>query len=116
MPAKYKIWSNNLFVPLRDAEREWFCNQLQGHQLNLFEPSENGREGESARKLEEADIVFGSPDPDAVMQCLNVKWVHLSTAGYTAYDRADLRQTLTERGTLMTNSSSVYDEPCAQHL
>ena len=66
--------------------------------------------------ITEADIVFGQPDPAALLQHANIRWVHLTTAGYTRYDRDDLRQTLRARGTPLTNSSHVFDEPCAQHL
>ena len=43
-------------------------------------------------------------------------WIHLHSAGYTRYDRDDIREALARREALMTNSSSVYDEPCAEHL
>ena len=65
--------------------------------------------------LADADIAFGQPDPDQLLGLTRLKWVHLSTAGYTRYDRPDLRQSLTDRKILVTNSSSVFDEPCAEH-
>jgi phosphoglycerate dehydrogenase-like enzyme len=45
-----------------------------------------------------------------------VRWVHLSSAGYTRYDTAEFRSALQARPAIFTNSSSVYDEPCAEHL
>ena len=63
-----------------------------------------------------ADIAFGYPDAVTVRDCEKLRWVHLHFAGYTTYDRADLKAALTARGTALTNSSAVYDEPCAQHL
>jgi phosphoglycerate dehydrogenase-like enzyme len=65
--------------------------------------------------LAEADIAFGQPDPEQVITLPRLKWVHLSSAGYTRYDRDDLRQALASRGGQLTNSSTVYEEPCAQH-
>jgi phosphoglycerate dehydrogenase-like enzyme len=65
--------------------------------------------------LAEADIAFGQPDPDQLLGLTRLKWIHLSTAGYTRYDRPDLRQSLAGRKILVTNSSSVFDEPCAEH-
>src|SRR5579862_4238221 len=66
--------------------------------------------------LAEADLAFGQPDPQQVIDLPDLKWVHLTSAGYTRYDRDDLRNELRARGASLTNSSSVYDEPCAQHL
>ena len=66
--------------------------------------------------LAEADVAFGQPDPDQLLTTDRVKWVHLDSAGYTRYDRPDLRTAFQARGAALTNSSSVYDDPCAQHL
>jgi phosphoglycerate dehydrogenase-like enzyme len=65
--------------------------------------------------LEEATIAFGQPDAEQLLQLTNIRWVHLTSAGYTKYDRDDLRAVFRERGAILTNSSSVYAEPCAQH-
>lgn len=69
--------------------------------------------GDSA--LTEADVAFGQPDVAQVMTSAKLRWVHLTSAGYTAYDREDLREALQARSASLTNSSGVYDEPCAQH-
>jgi len=66
-------------------------------------------------QLEEADVAFGQPNPEALLNLPLLKWVHLTSAGYERYDRADLRAAFASRGTILTNSSSVYDEPCAEH-
>jgi phosphoglycerate dehydrogenase-like enzyme len=66
--------------------------------------------------LADADIAFGQPDPDQLLNLPRLKWLHLSTAGYTRYDRPDLRQALARKSILVTNSSSVFDEPCAEHV
>lgn len=65
--------------------------------------------------LETADVAFGQPDAGQVITLPNLRWVHLTTAGYTRYDREDLRKALKARGGSMTNSSIVFAEPCAQH-
>lgn len=116
MQKTFTIWCNNLFVPLEGSDKEFLKNSLSGHKFYLFDSQENGREGESADILKKADIAFGSPDPQAVLQAENLGWVHLNTAGYTAYDHADIKNGLKDRGIILTNSSSVYAEPCAQHL
>ena len=65
--------------------------------------------------LAEADIAFGQPDEMIVLSSPRLQWVHLTSAGYTRYDRDDLRHALQKRGATLTNSSHVFDEPCAQH-
>lgn len=64
----------------------------------------------------EADIAFGQPDPAQAIASENLQWVHLTSAGYTRYDNDEVRAAFQARGAQMTNSSSVYDEPCAQHV
>jgi phosphoglycerate dehydrogenase-like enzyme len=66
--------------------------------------------------LEKADIAFGQPDPKQIIQLPNLRWVHLSSAGYTRYDKPEVFEALRRHGTVLTNSSHVFDEPCAQHL
>jgi phosphoglycerate dehydrogenase-like enzyme len=66
--------------------------------------------------LTEADIALGQPDPIQLLSVDRLKWIQLTTAGYTRYDRADLREALAGRGTILTSASSVFDEPCAQHV
>ena len=70
---------------------------------------------ENPSALTSAEIAFGQPDPEIVRVSPRLRWVHLTSAGYTRYDRDDLRAALTERDAILTNSSRVYDDPCAQH-
>ncbi len=67
-------------------------------------------------QLAQADIAFGQPDADQIIRTPKLKWIHLTTAGYTPYDRDDLREELRSRNASLTTSSGVYDEPCAQHV
>ena len=48
--------------------------------------------------LAEADIAFGQPDPDQLLNVPRLRWIQLSSAGYTRYDRADIRNALQRRG------------------
>ena len=66
-------------------------------------------------RLGEADIVFGQPEADQCVGSARLLWVHLASAGYTTFASDDVRAALLARGIPLTNSSSVYDEPCAQH-
>jgi phosphoglycerate dehydrogenase-like enzyme len=67
-------------------------------------------------RIFEAEIVFGQPDPEAVIRSSKLRWLHLSSAGYARYDTAEIRDSLRNHSAIMTNSSNVYDEPCAEHL
>jgi phosphoglycerate dehydrogenase-like enzyme len=63
-----------------------------------------------------ADIAYGQPDPADVLNYPRLRWVALSTAGYTRYDRADFRAALAAKGIPLTNASAVFADPCAQHV
>jgi phosphoglycerate dehydrogenase-like enzyme len=64
----------------------------------------------------EADIAFGQPDAASVMKSDRLRWLHLTTAGYTRYDTPEFRAHAARRGLLVSNSSRVYAEACAQHV
>ena len=66
--------------------------------------------------MQEADIVLGQPRTDAVLTSTLLKWLQVSTAGFTRYDTPDFRSTMKERGIPVTNSSRVYDDACAEHV
>src|SRR5688572_9547481 len=63
-----------------------------------------------------ADVAFGQPDPQQVIDSARLRWVHITTAGYTRYDTPAVRTALQARGAVFTNSSHVYAMPCAQHM
>ena len=66
--------------------------------------------------MQGADIVLGQPRVDAVLSSTKLKWLQVSTAGYTRYDTAEFRAEMKARGIPVTNSSQVYDDPCAEHV
>jgi len=63
----------------------------------------------------EADVAFGQPSVHALAASPRVRWVHLTSAGYTRYAEPAVRDDLARRGVMLTTSSSVYAEPCATH-
>jgi phosphoglycerate dehydrogenase-like enzyme len=65
--------------------------------------------------LAEADIAFGQPHVEQSIECKRVRWIEVTTAGFTRFDREDFREEMGRRGSAFTNSSSVFAEPCAQH-
>jgi phosphoglycerate dehydrogenase-like enzyme len=89
---------------------------LSGHRL-IIASTQTGNLASSGpdADLERADVALGQPDPAQVMTLPRLRWVHLTSAGYTRYDRNDLRAAMRARGAALTNSSAVYAEPCAEH-
>jgi phosphoglycerate dehydrogenase-like enzyme len=61
------------------------------------------------------DVAFGQPEPQAIAEASQLKWIHVSSSGITRYDNAQFRAQMTERKIPVSNSASVYNEPCAVH-
>ena len=62
------------------------------------------------------DIAFGQANPTDVRRAEKLRWMQLSSAGYTRYDTPEFRSYAAARGLVVTNSSGVYSEPCAEHV
>lgn len=108
------IWTNAEFPP---APTEVLNAGVGGHHLihATQTSSLNLVSAPRDERLLDAEIAFGQPDVDQLFESSRLKWIHLSSAGYTKYDRDDLRESFRQRDIVMTNSSTVYAEPCAQH-
>ena len=66
------------------------------------------------------EVVFGQPEASQCAELLatggtRLRWVHLSSAGYTPFDNDRLRSALRAASVPLTTSSGVFAEPCAQH-
>src|SRR5687767_10008786 len=90
---------------------------LESHQLVFSSQlsTSNLAAGTPDPALAEADIAFGQPDPDSALQSTRLKWIQLTTAGYTRYDTETFRTKAAQRYLALTNSSHVYADPCAEH-
>ena len=108
------IWCN---PQLGDAAREMLLAATRPYRLT-FSPvtTYNLNAGPPDPMLLDADVAFGQPDPRTVMEAERLRWIHLSSAGYGRYDTPEFRSALATRGAILTNSSLVYAEPCAEHL
>lgn len=108
------IWSNASFP---EAAANLLRDGIQPHRLVYATEMQtlNLAGGGPDPLLAEADIAFGQPNAEQVMQLEGLRWIHLTSAGYTKYDREDLRNALRGRGAILTTSSTVYQEPCAEH-
>jgi phosphoglycerate dehydrogenase-like enzyme len=109
------IWSNMQFPA---AVHERLVQSLAPHRLiQAADKTANNLAGAGADpQLELADIALGQPDPDQVMRLPRLKFVQLTTAGYTRYDNDAFRAAVKRNGTIVANASTIYAEPCAQHL
>jgi phosphoglycerate dehydrogenase-like enzyme len=63
-----------------------------------------------------ADIAFGQPGADVVLQSRRLRWLHLASAGFTRFDTPEFRAAAARRRLLVTNSSAVYAGPCAEQV
>lgn len=103
--------------PLLDAELAQLRDSLRRHHVLIYDPDIETSPGDSAPfAVRDAEIIYGQPEPALLRSAPHLRWVQLSSAGYTAYDNDELRGHFRRRGIILTNSSHVYDEPCAQHL
>lgn len=108
------IWCN---PQLSDAARALLLEGAKPHSV-VFAPiaTYNLDVGPPDPALRDAEIIFGQPDPETAMRSGKLRWIHLSSAGYARYDTSAFRKALAARGAILTNSSQVYAEPCAEHL
>jgi phosphoglycerate dehydrogenase-like enzyme len=114
MATALTIWANPF---LTESAEELLVRSTGAHRLILAEKPEHVLDvGTLEPRLLQAEIVFGQPDTEAIQQSGMLRWVHLSSAGYARYDTEEVRSALKKRSAIMSNSSSVFDEPCAQHL
>lgn len=61
------------------------------------------------------EVLLGQPPVEGALNDPDLRWIHVTSAGFTRYDTDDFRVQLAAKGAILTNSSSVFDEPCAQH-
>jgi phosphoglycerate dehydrogenase-like enzyme len=113
MRENLTIWCNPL---LSEVARELLRDGAKPHRLMFApHPAYNLVSGPPDATLADVDVAFGQPDARSAMQSRRLGWIHLTSAGYVRYDNAGFRSWAAERGVILTNSSRVYAEPCAQH-
>lgn len=110
------VWSNHTLRPAADT---LFQKSLRELDCRLIQSTQSSKsvltQGESDPTLAGADVAYGQPAPADVLAAPRLRWVSLSTAGYTRYDSPDFREAMADRGTLVTNASGVFANPCAEH-
>ena len=112
--STFTIWTNAF---LTDSAEELLVRATTSHRLIIAGKTEHVLDvGPSDPRILEAEILFGQPDPEAIIRSSKLRWLHLSSAGYARYDTQEIRDALKIQSAIMTNSSNVFDEPCAEHL
>lgn len=90
---------------------------VSDHQLLLPEKRTSSvlAQAEPDPQMLTADVVFGQPNPDFISRSESIRWIQISSAGFTRYDTPTFRELAERRQIQVSNSSSVYDEACAVH-
>lgn len=110
------VWTNAALAPAAEARLRAGLSGA-GHRLLVAPGATSDVLAAAAHdpQLRLADIAFGQPPAEACRDFSRLRWVALTTAGYTRYEREDVFDALRARGAVLTNASSVFAEPCAQH-
>ena len=108
------IWANPF---LTQSAKEYLTDATRQHRLVFGEKTDHVLDPSSGDpRMQDAEVVFGQPDPATVVRSRKLRWIQLSSAGYAPYDTPEFRSGLKAPSAILTNSSGVFDEPCAQHL
>jgi len=115
MSAQFSIFCDTEFPPEAAAELR---EGLREHRvLTPAVPIQgNLAASQSDRAILEAEIAFGQPDPASVLAAPRLRFVQLTSAGYTRYDDDAFRAAAQAKGVALCSSSAVYAAPCAEHV
>jgi len=110
-----KIWCNADFGA---DGMKLLSEGVRAHELVLSDKRNRSvlAGGQRDPSLAEADIAFGQPDPADCLESKSLRWVEVSSAGYTRYDTDRFREGMRSRGVAFTNASEVYADACAEHI
>jgi phosphoglycerate dehydrogenase-like enzyme len=109
------IWCNAKFS---EADTQLLTAGTRGHRL-VYSTKASANvltAGAADPALAAADIAFGQPDAAQCLACERLRWVEVTTAGYTRYDTPEFREGFRARGAIFSNVSEVFADPCAQHV
>jgi phosphoglycerate dehydrogenase-like enzyme len=109
------IWCNGEF----GAEgMELLARGTRGHTLVLSARRNSSvlAGGQRDPTIAGAEVAFGQPDPADCIENAGLRWIEVSSAGYTRYDNEPFRQAIRARGAAFTNASQVYSDACAEHV
>jgi phosphoglycerate dehydrogenase-like enzyme len=109
------IWTNAQFS---ESDTRRLVQGTREHELAFSKQSSASvlAAGGADPDLARADIAFGQPDAAQCLACEKLRWVEVTTAGYTRYDTPEFQEAFRARGAIFSNVSDVFADPCAQHV
>jgi len=114
-PRRLTIWTNAQFS---EADTRLLIEGLAPHRLVVSAAANASvlAAGAADPLLAGADIAFGQPDAPQCLASTTLRWVEVTTAGYTRYDTPEFLEAFRARGAALTNCSGVFADSCAQHV
>ncbi|NBV32855.1 MAG: D-2-hydroxyacid dehydrogenase [Proteobacteria bacterium] len=111
----FSIWTNSAFSP---AATQLLNEGTRAHKLIHSSTLSSSVlvAGGSDPTLALADIAFGQPNPADCIGNARLRWVEVTSAGYTRYDTPEFFDSFKGKGAFFTNASGVFSDPCAQHV
>lgn len=111
----FTIWCN---AALSAPAEQMLVDGLADHRVIFAEKRSASvlTAGPADAGFESADVVFGQPDAGDCLRLKRIKWVAVTSAGYGRYDTPEFLEAFRARGSAFTTSSTVFAEPCAQHV
>jgi phosphoglycerate dehydrogenase-like enzyme len=109
------IWCNAKF---NETVTRQLTEGTRGHRL-IFSRQASANvltAGAADPELGKADVAFGQPMAEECLRYPKLRWVEVTTAGYTRYDTPEFCEAFRARGAALTNASGVFADPCAQHV
>ncbi|HRE08937.1 MAG TPA: D-2-hydroxyacid dehydrogenase [Opitutaceae bacterium] len=111
---KLTLWCNGVFT---EAATRALHEGTREHRLIIAKDASASVlvAGHRDPDIGRADVAFGQPDVDDCLEHQRLRWVEVTSAGYTRYDTPEFRERFQARRAAFTNMSSVFADPCAQH-
>ena len=95
---QFRVWSNHMLPDSAQHRLQNGVRRAGGELIIAARPSRSNLETSPRDPLlDTCDIAFGQPDVQDLMRAARVKWVHLSSAGYTKYDNPELSAAIRSR-------------------
>ncbi len=115
VPMSLTIWCNAQF---NAAATRLLAEGVAGHRLVTSAGTSANvlQAGAADPALVAADLAFGQPDAADCLRAPRLRWVEVTSAGYTRYDTPEFREAFQARGARLTSASGVFADPCAQHV
>lgn len=109
------IWCNAKFS---DAVMRRLADGTKDHKVVYASTASTSvlAAGGADPQLPLADVAFGQPDAKQCLTMPKLRWVEVTTAGYTRYDTPEFQEAFRARGAAFSNVSTVFADPCAQHV